>query len=125
MTLDDSKIPDLPPLPADRQAPKTDAVPTPVGTPAFEALPDNVKYPLDLRQQIVDLDLRVRRLTSKLEKRDAELRDLGSYKTAIRFLKITWVSCSILTAIGAFLAGTDKTVLFIPPHHNSAVGLAF
>jgi hypothetical protein len=56
---------------------------------------------------------------------NAELRDLGSYKTAARFLKITCVVCSILTAIGAFLAGTEKTVLFVPPQHNRAVGLAF
>jgi hypothetical protein len=79
-----------------------------IGSLAFERLPDSLKYPAELRQSNEILRTQVNNLAFRLERKEAEVRDLGSYRTSARYLRITCIACSLLTAVGAFLAGTEK-----------------
>ncbi|MDR1038138.1 MAG: hypothetical protein LBT40_16705 [Deltaproteobacteria bacterium] len=78
-----------------------------------------------MRNRITTLESEDSIHKAELRIQKADLSDLGSYKTSAGYLRITCIGCSLLTAAGTYLAGTEKPVWFFPPEHNGTSGLVF
>lgn len=63
-------------LPVSEQATKTDDESPNIGTLAFEKLPAGHRITLSLRQEIADLKSQASKLTSKLEEKNTELKEI-------------------------------------------------